>query len=137
MLQKLKQKNQISCINNVKKTEKVVDESTGEEQNVETVEQVEFYNFENSNLADVKEAKSDVELSVDNANWTNNVQNNVTFTATLVTNGPEYELFSNPVIQIKLPQEVEKVILGDVALLYGNSLNIKMQKLLIKKAIKF
>lgn len=133
---KVETKNQISCINNVKKTEKVVDESTGEEQNVETVKQVEFYNFENSNLADVKEAKSDVELSVDNANWTNNVQNNVTFTATLVTNGPEYELFSNPVIQIKLPQEVEKVILGDVALLYGNSLNIKNAKVIEQKGYK-
>ena len=133
---KVETKNQISCINNVKKTEKVVDESNGEEQNVETVKQVEFYNFENSNLADVKDAKSDVELTVDNANWTNNVQNDVTFTATLVTNGPEYELFSNPVIQIKLPQEVEKVILGDVALLYGNSLNIKNAKVIEQKGYK-
>ena len=122
---KVETKNQISCINNVKKTEKVIDESTGESKDVETVKQVEFYNFENSNLADVKDAKSDVELSVDNTSWTNNVQNDVTFTATLVTNGPEYELFSNPVIQIKLPQEVEKVILGDVALLYGDNLQIK------------
>lgn len=133
---KVETKNQISCINNVKKTEKVVDESTGEEQNVETVKQVEFYNFEDNSFADIKNAESDVELSVDNVNWTNNVQNDVTFTANLVTSGPEYELFSNPVIQIKLPQEVEKVILGDVALLYGNSLNIKNAKVIDQKGYK-
>lgn len=133
---KVETKNQISCINNVKKTEKVVDESTGESKDVETVKQVEFYNFENSNLTDIKDAKSDIELSVDNANWTNNVQNDVIFTATLVTNGPEYELFSNPVIQIKLPQEVEKVILGDVALLYDDSLNIKNAKVIEQKGYK-
>lgn len=133
---KVETKNQISCINNVKKTEKVVDESTGEEQNVETVKQVEFYNFENSNLADVKEAKSDVELSVDNANWTNNVQNDVTFTANLVTSGPEYELFSNPVIQIKLPQEVEKVILGNISLLYDENLSIKKANVIEKNDYK-
>ena len=133
---KVETKNQISCINNVKKTEKVVDESTGESKDVETVKQVEFYNFENSNLTDIKDAKSDIELSVDNANWTNNVQNDVIFTATLVTNGPEYELFSNPVIQIKLPQEVEKVILGESYILYDNSIKLENVDVIDNKDFK-
>ena len=133
---KVETKNQISCINNVKKTEKVIDESTGESKDVETVKQVEFYDFENSNLADVKGAKSDVELTVDNANWTNNIQNDATFTATLVTSGPEYNLFKNPVIDIKLPNEVEKVVLGDVNLLYNNGLSIKKTEVVDNQIIR-
>ena len=57
--------------------------------------------------------------------WTNSAQNDTTITATLVTNSPEYNLFKNPVIEIQLPQEVEKVVLGETRLLYNDNLSIK------------
>ena len=122
---KIETNNQVSCINNVKEITKVTDDNTKEEKDVENIRQVDIYNFKNSVFSDIKDAKSDIELSVDNSNWTNNVQNDVTFTATLITNNEKYNLYENPTIDIKLPSEVEKVVLGEASLLYENDLKIK------------
>ena len=91
---------------------------------VENTKQVEIYNYVGTSVAEIKEAKTDVKVTANNTNWTNNVQNDVTFTATLVTSGPEYNLFKNPVIDIKLPNEVEKVVLGESSILYDSGLQL-------------
>ena len=103
---------------------KVIDEETKEEKEVENTKQVEIYNYVGTSVAEIKEAKTDVKVTANNTNWTNNVQNDVTFTATLVTSGPEYNLFKNPVIDIKLPNEVEKVVLGESSILYDSGLQL-------------
>ena len=121
----IKTESNISCINNVTETTKAVDEETKEEKDVETVKTKEIYNYVSTNLVEIKASKTEVKVSANNVNWTNNVQNDVTFTTTLVTNGAEYSLFKNPVINIKLPQEIEKVLLGNVSLLYDDNLKIK------------
>lgn len=115
---KIQIKNNISCVNNV--------EIHKEENDISTIitEQEEVYSFSNNDLIEIKNAETKIDLSVDNAEWTNNIQNDVTFTAILVTNGPQYNLFKNPVIEIELPTEVENVILGEVNLLYDNNLNV-------------
>lgn len=134
---KIQVKNIVSCVNNIKETSTIIDEITKEEKEVINEHTEEIYNYENSNVTEIKEAETKIDLSIDRTEWTNNVQNEVTFTATLLTNGPEYDLFKNPVIDIKLPSEVEKVILGDVALLYNNGLNLKNAVILDKADGKY
>ena len=121
---KVETRNTVSCVNNVTEKTKVIDEETKEEKEVENTKQVEIYNYVGTSVAEIKEAKTDVKVIANNTNWTNNVQNDVTFTATLVTSGPEYNLFKNPVIDIKLPNEVEKVVLGESSILYDNGLQL-------------
>jgi len=80
----------------------------------EDEETKDIYDYENDSIFEIKEATSEIELNIDNVEWTNNIQNNVTFTATLVSKNQKNTLFENPTIEIKLPSEVEKVVLGDV-----------------------
>ena len=121
---KVETRNTVSCVNNVTEKTKVIDEETKEEKEVENTKQVEIYNYVGTSVAEIKEAKTYVKVTANNTNWTNNVQNDVTFTATLVTSGPEYNLFKNPVIDIKLPNEVEKVVLGESSILYDSGLQL-------------
>ena len=88
-------------------------------------EKKEIYQFENDRLIDIKNSETRIDLEVDQLEWTNQVQNDVNFTATLMANDKKYNLFRNPVIEIKLPEEVEKIILGEVSLVYDNGLEIK------------
>ena len=75
-------------------------------------------------ITEIQNAKSSVNLQIDNNGLGNGVTNNVVLTATLKSDSSEYNLFRNPVLRITLPAEVEKVVLGDVSILYGNGLNI-------------
>ena len=102
----------------------------------EDEETKDIYNYENDSIFEIKEATSDIELNIDNVEWTNNIQNNVTFTATLVSKNEQNTLFENPTIEIKLPSEVEKVVLGDVALLYSDELKIQDVKVVEKNGYK-
>ena len=102
----------------------------------EDEETKDIYNYENDSIFEIKEATSDIELNIDNVEWTNNIQNNVTFTATLVSKNQKNTLFENPTIEIKLPSEVEKVVLGDVALLYSDELKIQDVKVVEKNGYK-
>ncbi len=75
-------------------------------------------------VTEIESAKSNIKLEVDNNNLGNGITNNIILTATLQSNSNEYNLFKNPVLRITLPSEVEKVVLGDISILYGNGLNI-------------
>lgn len=110
-------KNNITCINNIQEK----NEETGE---IIKNEQKEIYSFSNDNVSEIKDSETRVDLSIDKTEWTNNVQNDVVMTATLVTNDMKYNLFKNPIIEISLPSEVENVILGNVFLLYDDNLKI-------------
>lgn len=126
---KIKTTYNIEAINNIQK----VDEVTG---NVIENNEIKIYKFSDEVLVDIKEAETRIDLIVDTNEWTNNMQNDVTFTANLITNENKYNLFKNPVIEIKLPSEVENVILGDVSLLYGNGLNVKKASVIDKNSCK-
>ena len=117
---KIISKSTVKCINRVQK------EIEQTQENKETQEVIEEkYNFENTNEEQIKEAKTRIDINFNKTEWTNSAQNDTTITATLVTNSPEYNLFKNPVIEIQLPQEVEKVVLGETQLLYNDNLSIK------------
>ncbi len=134
----------ISCINNIQETVietvKEIDEETNEEKDVEkeVVKEStkEIYKYEDKNVIEIKDAETRIDMSISNTNWTNNVQNDITFNATLVANSARYNLFKNPVIEIKLPQEVEKVILGEASLVYGEGLTKKEPEVIEKDGCK-
>ncbi len=76
----------------------------------------------------MKDAKTSVEMQINENELTNGNNNNVIVTATLRNNQNAYNLFCNPEIKITLPDEVEKVILGDVAILHGEGMEIANAK---------
>lgn len=118
-------KNTKILIKNTIKCENKIQEKDEETQEIIKENTEEIYNYENTKEIEIKQAETKIDINIDKTEWTNNVQNDVTITATLITNGAQYNLFKNPVIEIKLPEEVEKVILGETSILYENNLNIK------------
>ncbi|MBR3249575.1 MAG: hypothetical protein IKF83_02625, partial [Clostridia bacterium] len=78
---------------------------------------------------DIKEAQTEVEVKLNSEEWTNEKQNEVTFEVKLNSNGAKYNMYKNPSIRMELPGEVEKVILGESSLLYGNGLELQEVKL--------
>ena len=115
----------ITCLNNI------------QEKNEDTQEVIKEYEEETYKCADmstveIKQSETKVDVSLDKTEWTNNIQNDVNFTAVLVSNEPKYDLFKNPVIEIKLPEEVEKVVLGNVSVLYDNDIKVKDALVVVK-----
>lgn len=80
---------------------------------------------ETTAYTEIRNAKTQVNVTLDNKDWTNSISNNVNITATLVTSKNEYNLFKNPSLEIELPEQVEKVILGDSYLLNANGLYLE------------
>lgn len=74
---------------------------------------------------EIQPSSTNVEMAIDNSNLTNEAINDVTITAILQSNSAKYGLYKNPKIQIELPEEVEKVVLGDVSVLYTDELSLK------------
>lgn len=81
----------------------------------------EIYNYTNGYKKDISESTTRVDVSINEMEWTNNTVNDIDFTIKLVSNDVKYNLFKNPVIEIKLPKDVDKVILGETFLLYNDS----------------
>lgn len=73
---------------------------------------------------EIKDAQTEVEMQISEKELTNGNNNPLVLTATLRNDQNSYNLFNNPEIKITMPEEVEKVILGDVAILYGENLVI-------------
>lgn len=101
------------------KEEKILSEKTEEIKEITT-----FKNTE-ENFTDIKEAKTDVKLDINNTKWTNKEQNEVVFNIYLNAENINNNMFKNPSIKINLPEEVEKVILKDTSLVYGNGLELE------------
>ena len=121
-INKIIAESKIEAVNNVevkstRETEKGTEEVTEKQQ-------VKNYEYAEEKETEIKGTETKVEVKLDKQDWTNNVQNDVNFTATLVTNNERYTLYTNPVVEIKLPQEVEKVILGNVSILHDSELSI-------------
>ena len=100
------------------------------EQEEQEKELKEVYQFKNEQVTELKEPETKIEARIDNKDWLSYTNNNVNFHLTLLSNEAKYDLFTNPVIEIKLPEEVEKVVLGDVHPLYGGNLSIKTARVL-------
>ena len=116
---KIKTTTNISGINE----ETVVSEENGEEK--EAVVEKEVYKKASENIVDIKEAQDNVNINISSSEWTNKQQNEITFDINLDATSSQYNLFKNPQLKIELPSQVEKVILGDSSIVYGNGLELQ------------
>ena len=76
-------------------------------------------------INEIKDSKTKVEAKLSNTTWTNEQQNEVTFETNLYSNNIQYNLFKKPTIKIELPSQVEKVVLENYQLMYGNGLELE------------
>ncbi len=76
-------------------------------------------------IIEIKDATTEVNLEINHNNWTNQQQNEVNFNISLDANSIRNNMFKNPSIQIELPSQVEKVILGSSSIVYANGLSLK------------
>ena len=86
----------------------------------EETEAKEIYTSEENSEIEIKNANTNISVSADNTEWVNNTSNKVNFTVELPTNSLKYNLFKNPVIEISLPEDVEKLELGEASVLYND-----------------
>ena len=112
-----------------------------QEKNEETQEilkeyKQDVYSFEDKKEVEIKQSETKIDINLDKTEWTNKIQNDVNFTAVLVSENFRYDLFKNPLIEIKLPDEVEKVVLGDISVLYDNNFKIKKSEVITKNNSK-
>lgn len=136
-INRIEEKNIFHSIEKTKETKKVIDPETNEEKEEVEEHAEEIYQYENNHIAEIKESETKINLSVDKTDWTNNMQNDVTFNAKLIANQVQYKLAKNPSLEIKLPEEVEKVVLGNVSLLYGNGLTVANAEVIENENGKF
>lgn len=105
------------------KEEKIIEEIEGEVKE-ETKEETTFIN-KTENFADIKEAQTDIKFNISNTKWTNKEQNEVEFNIYLNADNIQKNMFKNPSIRINLPEQVEKIILKDTSMVYGNGLELE------------
>ena len=85
-----------------------------------TTDNIVKYERNSQNNIQIKQAVSNIETKINTETLVNNTTNDVLVTATLKTDSPQYSLFKNPVINIEVPTEVEKVKLGTPEIIYDN-----------------
>ncbi len=107
---------------NVEK-ENVIDDVT-KEQKEQDVEKVAF-GIRGNKTAEIKDATTNIDLEMSQTTWTNEKQNDLTFSVKLNGSNEKYNMLNNPQITIELPDEVEKVILGNSKLLLSDNLKLE------------
>ena len=73
---------------------------------------------------EIKDSKTKIDVNVSNTKWSNKQQNEVTFDINLEAKTIKENMLRNPYIEIELPSEVEKVILGTSNIFYANNLEL-------------
>lgn len=89
------------------------------------IEEKQIYNKNNEKTIEIKNAKTNITMDTNTKKWTNKQQNEVIFEIQLNSNTPKDNLFKNPSIKIKLPKEVEKVIIQNSSIFYENGLELQ------------
>ncbi len=102
--------------------EKSIENEGTESENVPEIVETETYTVETENTIEVKNAQTNVKVNLDNTQWTNKKQNEMIFNVSLDTTSAQSNLFQNPTVRIQLPSQVEKVIINNSSMVYGNGL---------------
>lgn len=76
-------------------------------------------------LTKLEESKTEARLEVNKDTLSTVVENNVEMKAILKGNNEQYNLYSNPSIQIELPEEVEEIKINSIDLIYETELKVK------------
>lgn len=82
-------------------------------------------NINKENIIEIKDATTNIDVNISKTNWTNKEQNEVDFDITLKSISVKDNMFKNPKIKIQLPGEVEKVILSESYMVYGDQLHLE------------
>lgn len=82
------------------------------------------YKNKKENIVDIKDSKTNIEFNINKTEWKNKEQNEILFEITLNSKNMKDSMFKNPKIKITLPEEVEKVILGEGYIIYGQELKL-------------
>ena len=93
--------------------------STNEDETVKT-ELKKVYSATELNTVQIKEAMSNIGITLDKNTFVNNVQNDVVMIANLKADDSKYSLFKNPVISMEMPKDIEEVIIGTPSLMYND-----------------
>ena len=115
---------------NIKTTTKIIginEELIPAEENDEENQLIEkeVYTNTKEELIAIQEAENNVDINISSSDWTNKEQNEVTFDIQLNATSAQFNLFKNPQLKIELPSQVEKVILGNSSIVYGNGLELQ------------
>lgn len=73
----------------------------------------------------LKESVTEATLEVNKDTLSTVVSNQIEIKATLKTNDEKYDLNKSPVIRIQLPEQVEKITINNISLLYEDELKIR------------
>ena len=105
----------IKVVNKKEVQEQVLNTETNVTETKTKIEETQIYSYTDNSTINVENSKTEVNLKVgyDKYTWTNEMQNELTFVLELPTNSAKYNLFKNPEIEIKMPDEVEKVVLNN------------------------
>ncbi len=99
---------------------------TAQEKNFELAKIKETYNQDEVTDIEIQDSKTEVTVEPSQTTWTNEKQNEIEFKISLHNNSNKYNLFKNPVIAIRLPEETEKVLFNEKTILTNaNGLKIK------------
>lgn len=108
----------------------VVDSNISKIKTIQTIKSQEEIINQQENIVEIQKSQSKMEIVLDKQELSNGITNSVNFTANLITNSNEYQLYQNPILQITIPAEVEKVILGESSILHGQGLSIASSKVI-------
>ena len=81
--------------------------------------------FNNKVDINLEETESRMDLEISSKDLSTTSSNELTMNVTLKTNEEKYELFKNPVIELELPDTIEKIEIKNINLLYKNGLSIE------------
>lgn len=93
-------------------------------QNIDAVKTITTINeVKQEKITKIENATTQISLETNKVNLKNNVQNDVTFTAILKADTKDCKLFNSPVLEIELPEEVEKVLVWDTQVTFDKKIS--------------
>jgi len=96
----------------------------------QTIEQIELINVNSMNSINLLEPEAKIEMSINRGSLvTGSINEDIELYVALINNKEEYSLFNNPVIDIRLPEDVEYIQIKDVKLVFEEELNIQNTEL--------
>lgn len=115
--------------------EVILDEN-GNVQKEQITKTMQINSKENIGIIYLKEPTTKVDLSINNTNLSTLTENQIIITATLRTDNVQYRLFKDPVIEIELPDGIQKITTDNIQLLYAqDTLKIKKATIYDNKKI--
>lgn len=109
----------------IENTKEIKSEIKTNSTQIKTTNQIVGIDQEIEQYTQIKEAKTNIKMNINNLEWTNKQQNEITFDINLNANNSQDNMFKNPELKIELPNEVEKVIIQNSGIFHENGLEIK------------